>query len=189
MVTPNEPRSQGVQRHEHEGCLGGMMRHTCRGSAAVVLLALAGCGGAAPDRDVVREEGRPQVLIVPLQAVGANVGRIGQAMLTAYPEETSVTLHLSGVPPYVSRPVHLYTYIRAGACGASHARDVHALTGRVLASPVARPGAMAAYRGPVTLTNVAPVPLEKLLDTQHAIDVRTHPADGNQSIFCGTIAR
>lgn len=189
MVASNEGRTEGVQEDENRGVSEAVMRHTCRGSVAVLLLALAGCGGAGLDRSVALEESQPQVLIVPLQAVGPNVGRIGHAMLTAHPEQTSVTLRLSGVPSYVTRPVHLYTYIREGACGASHARDVHALTGRVLASPVARPAAMAAYRGPIMLTNVAPVPLETLLQTPHAIDVRTHPADGNQSIFCGTIAR
>lgn len=165
------------------------MRHTWHGSAAVLLLFLTGCGGAGPDRHVAREGGDPQVLIVPLQAAGDNVGRIGHAILTSHREETGVTLRLSGVPPHVTRPVHLYTYIQEGACGASHARPVHALTGRVLASSVAHPAAMAAYRGPLVLANVAPVPLNELLETPHAIDVRTHPADGNRSIFCGTIAR
>lgn len=155
-------------------------------SGLVLLVALGGCAGAGGEREMHGAAG--EVLRVPLTATRYGTGRVGNAMLVSRGGETTVTLQLSGVPSYASRPIHLYTYIHGGRCEAMSERPAYELTDRVLASPLGRPGAVAAYRGPVTLTNVAPVSLQKLRDTPHAINVLTAPADGNRSIFCGNIA-
>ena len=91
----------------------------------------------------------------------------------------------SGVPPQVSRPIHLYTYIYDGVCASLAARPSHSLTAVVLA----RSGAAAGQMGPpYTVSNTAAVRLSELRATPHAIVVRSAPADGNQSLFCGDIA-
>lgn len=153
---------------------------------AALFAVLAGCAGAGGGR-VMQGAATPEVLRVPLAATSYNAGHIGNATLVAQGGETAVTLELSGVPSYTTRPIHLYTYIQEGRCEAPSARPAYKLTDRVLASSVERPRAIAALRGPVTLTNVASVSLQQLRETPHAINVFTGPADGNQSIFCGNI--
>lgn len=152
-----------------------------------VFAALVGCAGTGGER-VTPGAAPPEILRVPLAATRYGTGRIGNATLVALDGETTVTLQLSGVPGYTTRPIHLYTYIHEGRCEAMSQRPAYDLTDHVLASPLGRPGAIAAFRGPVSLTNVAPVSLQKLRETPYAINVRTAPADGSLSIFCGNIA-
>lgn len=152
-----------------------------------VCAALAGCAGAGGER-VAQGAAPAEILRVPLAATRYGTGRIGNATLVSLDGETTVTLQLSGVPGYTTRPIHLYTYIHEGRCDAMSERPAYDLTDHVLASPLGRPRAVAAFRGPVTLTNVAPVSLQKLRETPYAINVRSAPADGSQSLFCGNIA-
>ncbi|WP_018992798.1 hypothetical protein [Aromatoleum toluclasticum] len=151
-----------------------------------LIAALAGCAGMGAERDMQGAAGS-EILRVPLTATRYNAGRIGSATLVSHGGETTVTLQLSSVPSYASRPIHLYTYIHGGRCDAMSERPAYSLTDHVLASPLGRQGAIAAFRGPVTLSNVAPVSLQKLRETPHAINVLTGPADGDRSIFCGNI--
>ncbi|NMF99606.1 hypothetical protein GPA27_19700 [Aromatoleum toluolicum] len=151
-----------------------------------LIAVLGGCAGTEGGRET--KGAAAEILQVPLTATRYNTGRVGNAMLVSRGGETTVTLQLSNVPSYASRPIHLYTYIHGGRCEAMSERPAYELNDHVLASPLGRPGAIAAYRGPVTLTNVAPVSLQKLRDTPHAINVLTAPADGNRSISCGNIA-
>ncbi|NMF91196.1 hypothetical protein [Aromatoleum petrolei] len=159
-----------------------------RFTPGVALLAvLAGCAGTGAGREM-QGAAAGEILHVPLTATRHNTGRIGSAMLVSHGGDTTVTLQLSNVPSHATRPIHLYTYIHGGRCEAMSERPAYELTDHVLASPLGWPGAIAAYRGPVTLTNVAPVSLGKLRETPHAINVLTAPADGGLSIFCGNIA-
>ena len=59
----------------------------------------------------------------------------------------------------------------------------YALTDRVLAG--ARFGSSAG--GPFTVSNTAPVPIDKLRAGGLAIVVKTSPADGDVEIFCGNV--
>lgn len=159
----------------------------CVPSLALLAL-LAGCAGIGAGRDMKGAEAAPQVLRVQLDATKQSTGRIGSATLVSRGDETAVTVLVSGVPYFVTRPVHLYTYIHGGRCGALDSTPAYRMTDRVLASAVGRPLALAATRGPFEVGDVVPVSLATLRATPHAINVLTAPADGNVSIFCGDIA-
>jgi hypothetical protein len=127
------------------------------------------------------------VVTVVLQATPRNAGQIGRAFLIAQGSQTRVQVEVSGVPPQVSsRPVHLYTFIYEGTCYQRSAQPAFSLLGRVLAQSPASSGIVPAG-GPFTISNTAPVPLEKLRREAHAIVVTTSPADGSVEIFCGAV--
>ncbi|HEU5296729.1 MAG TPA: hypothetical protein VFU71_18250 [Burkholderiaceae bacterium] len=116
---------------------------------------------------------------IELGASAFNAGEIGHAWLLERAQRTAVTLALSGVPGWVARPVHLYAYVQRGSCAATAAEPAYALTGRVLA----RRGG----DGFLTLTNTLPVSLETLRAGDHALVVRSSPADADRPLFCGDL--
>ena len=122
-----------------------------------------------------------------LTAATYNAGHNGRAFLIPTGNRTVVRIEVSGVTGFVARPVHLYTFIFAGSCGARGPTPAYALTDVVLASPVAHPGSIGAFTGPMTISNAAPVPIVALRATPHAIVVKTAPADGNHALFCGDV--
>jgi hypothetical protein len=125
------------------------------------------------------------LLNIPLRSSPFNAGETGWATLVGRGDQTDVTITVSGVPPEVTRPVHLYTFIHQGACGALSPQPAYSLTGIVLArSASARPGRTGA---PFTVSNTASVPLSTLQSTAHAIIIKSAPADGNRDLFCGDI--
>ncbi len=127
------------------------------------------------------------VVTIMLQATPRNAGQIGRAFLIAQGSQTRVQIEVSGVPPQVSsRPVHLYTFIYEGTCDQRSAQPAFSLLDRVLAQSPAS-SAIVPAGGPFTISNTAPVPLEKLRREPHAIVVATSPADGNMEIFCGAV--
>jgi len=142
--------------------------------------ALSGCTAPADAR-------RDDFVSVTLSASRINAGETGRAMLIPLGDRTQVTIIVSGVPPDVSsRPVHLYTFVYKGSCGSLAPQPSYALTDQVLAgSP--NSAASAPVRGPFSITNVAPVPIDTLRKDGYAIRVMTSPADGNREIFCGDI--
>jgi len=149
-------------------------------SAVAWIVGLAGCASApSPDTRTDR------LIDVPLTASRLNAGETAWATLIARGDKTDATIRASGVPPQVGRPVHLYTFIHDGACGALSARPAYSLTGVVLA----RSGGSTGHAGPpYTVANTAQVRLSELRATPHAIVVRSAPADGNLDLFCGDIA-
>jgi hypothetical protein len=97
---------------------------------------------------------------------------------------TSLLLTLTGVPPWVSRPVQLYTYVYAGTCASHDEPPAFALNEIVQAGLFSN---NSPTTGPFTLPKRVPVPMSALLMHPHALVVRTSPADGNVDIFCGDI--
>jgi hypothetical protein len=128
------------------------------------------------------------IVTITLQATPRNAGTIGRAFLMAEGTGTRVLIEVSGVPPQVStRPVHLYTYVYAGTCNPLAPQPAYALLDRVLAqSPTS--SAIVPAGGPFTVSNTAPMPLEKFRAGPYAIVVKTSPADGDVAIFCGDVA-
>jgi len=141
---------------------------------AVTLLALGvGTGVGAAD-----------VVVVTLEPATRNTGQIGRAFLLPEGARTRIQIEVSGVPPLLSsRPVHLYTYVYAGSCDRRSAEPVFALLDRVLAQPLSG----ASVRGPFTVSNDAPLPLDRLRAKPFAIVVRTSPADGSVDLYCGNV--
>jgi hypothetical protein len=145
-------------------------------AAAAALV--GGCAGTG-------ETGSRDIVTVPLQAARIVAGEVGEAQLIPQGESTVVRIVVSGVPLMLSsRPVHLYTFIHEGTCGNLAEKPAHALLDRVLAQPTSGGRSTG---GPLTIANVAPLPLATLRGGKFAVVVRTSPADGNREIFCGEI--
>ena len=153
-------------------------------SAVVLSVGLAGCASAPPA--ITSDGPGPDALLdLRLAPSRSNAGEAAWATLVGRGDKTDATIRTSGVPPQVSRPIHLYTYIHDGVCGARSARPSYSLNEVVLA----RSGGAAGYVGPpYTVTNTAAVRLSALRATPHAIVVRSSPADGDLELFCGDIS-
>jgi len=150
---------------------------------AAFTLGLAGC---ADVQTAQTADARADIVVnIPLAASRINAGKVGWAHLIRRGDQTAVSVTAAGVPPYVSRPVHLYTYIYEGACGALSSRPAHSLNEIVLARSKGSAGQVGP---PYTVQNTARVRLDVLEATPHAILVRSAPADGNLDLFCGDIA-
>ena len=165
-------------------------RHSPRPSAAALLtVAVAGvlAGSTfANGRDSVQEPALAHGgVTLPLRATSYNAGNIGKAFLWPEGANTRILVHFSGVPPHVSRPVHVYTYIYASACSKLPSQPVWSLNERVLVNGVA--GARGGSRGMFAISHTVPVALSELQKRPHAIALRTAPADGDQTIFCGDL--
>lgn len=160
------------------GCVTGLM----------VAGVICGCG-VKGETDMDKGNRPDGTMTIPLSATGYNAGEIGTAILIPRGNSTDVKLEVSGVPNYVTRPVYLYAYIHEGVCGNLSPKPAYALTDHVLAHSLSRPTALdgVSVKGPFTVSNTAPVTLEKLRLSPHAIKVQTAPADGGFDIFCGNI--
>lgn len=150
----------------------------CAAGLGVVFL------GALAAEETYGDEGAKALISLRLDATNYNAGRIGTAVVYPVGDKTGVSLTISGVPDYTSRPIHLYSYLFEGSCGSRSGG--HALTDKVLASSVGRPGAIAAFRGPVQIAHNIDLPFERLKATPFGISVRLGPADGNHEIYCGS---
>ncbi|MBM7062890.1 hypothetical protein JQX08_19415 [Pseudomonas sp. UL073] len=139
-----------------------------------LLLLLAGMSGA-PTVVVAND-----TVLLPLTASRANAGEIAQASLSAYGQQTSLVITVGGVPATVSQPVHLYTYLYPGSCAQPGAKPAFALNEVVLPRQQTR-------LGPWILSKQIPLPLNELRARNYALVLRTAPADGNQTIFCGVL--
>lgn len=127
-----------------------------------------------------------EVVVVTLKPTTRNAGQIGRAFLLPEGAKTRIQIEVSGVPPLLSsRPVHLYTYVYAGTCDRRSAEPAFALLDRVLAQPLTSAGTL---RGPFTISNNAPLPLDLLRAKPFAIVVRTSPADGSVDLYCGDVS-
>ncbi|SCK60235.1 hypothetical protein VAR608DRAFT_6644 [Variovorax sp. HW608] len=150
----------------------------------IVTSGLASCADA---QNAQTTAGAREDLVVDIRLAGSriNAGKIAWAHLIGLGEQTAVSVTAAGVPPQVSRPVHLYTYIYEGACGALSERPAHSLNAIVLARSTGPAGRIGP---PYTVENTARVRLATLRATPHALVIRSAPADGNLDLFCGDIA-
>ncbi|MCY1203885.1 hypothetical protein D9M71_139010 [compost metagenome] len=142
---------------------------------ALILISICFVGCASPSGSA-----RDEVLGVRLKATQQNAGHIAQATLAPRGDETTISLVVGGVPPYVSRPVRLYTFIYPGTCARRGTAPAYELN-RTLTTEQQ-------FRGDVwRLSKSAPVPLSTLRAGDYSLVLRTTPADGNYDIFCGDI--
>jgi hypothetical protein len=149
-----------------------VMRHWL---ASVIATALTcGCAGTADDR-------RSDTGSFMLQAGPRNAGETGSGFMTAQGDRTLINLTISGVPPWVVRPIQLFTFVYAGTCAKHDARPAYALNDTVQVNAQSGIG----LSGPFTLAKSLPVPMATLRSGEYAIVLRASPADGNWDIFCG----
>ena len=136
------------------------------------LAALAtGCANTTADREV---------LTVRLKAGHHNGGAIAQASLVGRGGSTDITYQIGGVPVGMSRPLQLYTFIYSGTCTQLSAEPAYSMNNTTQAIPTET-----GWR----LSKMAPVALDDLSSSPHALIVRSSPADGSIELFCGDIRR
>lgn len=162
------------------------MRANPSWAAAALAAGLLGCANDAAPPKASQQDARADRLVnIPLKASSLNAGESAWATLIGRGDKTDATIMASGVPPQVSRPIHLYTYIYGGACGSLSKGPAYSLTGVVLARSGSASGHMGA---PFSVANTADVRLSELRAKPHAIVVKSAPADGDLNLFCGNIA-
>jgi hypothetical protein len=143
--------------------------------ASVIAAALTcGCAGTADDR-------RSDTVSFMLQAGPRNAGESGRGFMTAQGDRTLINLTITSVPPWVVRPIQLFTFVYAGSCAKRDATPAYALNDTVHVNAQSDIG----LSGPFTLAKTLPVPMATLRSGEYAIVLRTSPADGNWDIFCG----
>jgi hypothetical protein len=139
---------------------------------ALAAACVAGCAATGDG-----ERGH-EVVSVRLSASRQNLGQMAVVTLVSRGEKTGLTFLIGGVPPYIARPVRLYTYIYAGSCGNLAAKPAYEMNQTL--NPVKDTAS-----GPWTLSKVAPVAFSDLLSADYAIVVRAAPSDGSIDLFCG----
>lgn len=147
------------------------------------------CLGPLAAKDESDHEGAKKLITIRLEPTRYNAGRSGTALLVPVGDQTGITLTISGVPTFTSRPIHLSSTLIEGSCENRNAGKKHALNDHVLAESIVHSQDMGAFSGPVRITHRVALPFEKLKTTPFAISVRLTPADGNQEIFCGNSPR
>ena len=143
--------------------------------ASVIATAFT-CGCAEP-----ADNRRSDTVSFVLQADPGNAGETGRGFMTAQGDRTLINLTITGVPPWVVRPIQLFTFIYAGSCAKRDATPAYALNDTVQVNAQSGIG----LSRPFTLAKTLPVPMATLRSGEYAIVLRTSPADGNWDIFCG----
>ncbi len=92
-----------------------------------------------------------------------------------------INLTISGVPPWVVRPIQVHTFVYAGSCARHDGAPAYALNDTVQVNAQSSIG----LSGPFTLSRTLPVPMAALRSGEYAIVLRASAADGNWDIFCG----
>jgi hypothetical protein len=150
-----------------------MVKHYWLASVVAATL-MCGCAETADNR-------RSDTVSFMLQAGSRNAGETGRGFMTAQGDSTLINLTVTGVPPWVVRPIQLYTFVYAGSCAKRDATPAYALNDTVQVNAQNSVG----VSGPFTIAKTLPVPLVTLRSGEYAIVLRTSPADGNWDIFCG----
>jgi hypothetical protein len=135
-----------------------------------------GCTGMADNR-------RVDTVSFMLQAGSRNTGETGKGFMTAQGDKTVINLTITGVPPWVGRPIQLFTSVYAGSCARRNDTPAYALNDTVQVTAQNSAGAS----GPFTIAKTVPVPMSTFRSGDHAIVLRTSPADGDWDLFCGNM--
>ena len=143
-------------------------------TSVIAAALICGCAATADNR-------RSDTVSFVLQADPRNAGETGRGFMTAQGDRTLINLTISGVPPWLARPIQLFTFVYAGSCAKHDAAPAYALNDTVQVNAQSAIG----LSGPFTLSKTLPVPMATLRSGEYAMVLRTSPADGNQDIFCG----
>lgn len=152
------------------------MKLEARPMVVVVVSAVLGCCAA------LTSYAAPHSANVTLTASAQNAGKIGRVTLVPQGNATEMLFFIGGVPSGTTMPAHLYTYVYPGSCKQMADQPLYGMTDRtVLGDYVPQQGFKMSRR--------VPIPLDDLVAGDHAIVVRTSPADGARDIFCGDVRR
>lgn len=120
-----------------------------------------------------------------LAAAPRNAGRNASAIIGPLGEQTAMRITVTGVPPWVARPVQLYTFVYPGTCARHAEPPAYALNEVVSAGLFSNNG----ITGPFFLGKTVPATMASLQSRPHALVIRTSAADGNVDLFCGDVPR
>ena len=143
---------------------------------ATALILLAGCA-TSPE----------PAMVVPLAAAPGNAGALARATLTGDAHRTRIAVFFTAAGPQPTIPLHVYTYLYEGSCGALPQQAAYSLNERVLVET--QNGNMAqSRRGAFTLSHELDVPLPQLLAGRYALALRSSPQDGGALLYCGELS-
>lgn len=143
-------------------------------ASVIAAILTCGCAGTADNR-------QSDTVSFMLQAGSRNAGETGRGFMTSQGDRTLINLTITGVPPWMARPIQLFTFVYAGSCAKRDATPAYALNDTVQLNAQNSIG----VSGPFTIAKAVPVPMVTLRSGEYAIVLRTSPADGNWDIFCG----
>ncbi|WP_449432436.1 hypothetical protein [Pseudomonas putida] len=141
---------------------------------SLALLVAVGCisGGATASK---------QIVSLPLDATIYNAGNIAQATLTPLSShQTALSLFISGVPDYTAIPAHLYTYVYLGSCASHESKPAYELNQLITS--------LDTTGGGMRLSKSVPVAYDALRSGGYVVVVQSSPADGDRSLFCGSLS-
>lgn len=145
-----------------------------KGALGTLLLGLllAGCAGSSGT------DGTLNVLMQPTQS---NPGASGRLVLTPSGAATDLGFNLSNPSPGLGlrmQPLYLDTFIYPGSCSQPGSAAAYSLPGN---NAVTRIGST------LTFTQRAPVSLQRLRQSPHAVFVRTTADNLSLNIYCANI--
>jgi hypothetical protein len=120
-----------------------------------------------------------------LAATQRNAGQNGSAIIGPLGDRAAMRIKVTGVPPWVVRPVQLYTFVYAGTCARHAEPPAYALNDVVNAGLFSNNS----ITGPFFLSKTIPATMASLQSRPHALVIRTSAADGNVDLFCGDLPR
>lgn len=124
---------------------------------------------------------RNEIVDVPLNATPQNATHIARATLSPVGDQTGILLTVGGVPHDLAVPSRLESAIYTGSCqhlGAQPTYETRQTNSVDYPSLAPRTQHWAQ----------APVALSELTKGDYALLVRTSPADGSRTLFCGNIS-
>ncbi|MEN6463980.1 MAG: hypothetical protein ABFD62_02240 [Syntrophaceae bacterium] len=121
-----------------------------------------------------------KTLEVKLKTTNYTSGGLGKAIFVESGEINEVIIYITGMSrDWISRPVHIYTYIYPGTCKSLGEKPAYEMNETTIMNRV--------IDNEWKVTKRLPVKLSKLLEGSYAIVIRSTPADENMDLFCGDI--
>ena len=89
-------------------------------TSVIAAALICGCVETADNR-------RSDTVSFVLQAGPRNAGDTGRGFMTGQGDRTLINLTITGVPPWVARPIQLFTFVYAGSCAKRDGAPAYAL--------------------------------------------------------------
>jgi hypothetical protein len=159
-----------------------------RNGSSVVLAARFVLAGAAAAFPAYVVGGASKIDTIRLEPTSFNAGNTGRAMLMPQDRHTHLVLQFTGVPPNTGLPVRLLTSIHEGSCREPSPQAAYELNDNVHVTTASGRWART-MRGAFGLSHTVPLPPDELLGGRYVLLLRSMPADGGRTIFCGELRR
>jgi hypothetical protein len=145
-------------------------------AAAAALTLMLACAAGPPKESPA---GDRKALEVKLITRDYSAGGLGKAVFVEAGEIDEAIIYITGFSHWISRPVRIFTYIYPGTCKSPGAKPAYEMNETTLMDKL--------HDNEWKVAKKLPVKLRALLETNHAIVIRSSPGDGNLNLFCGDI--